>query len=96
MEILSPAGSPEAVRAAVCAGANAVYLGYGFFNARRNAKNFTEEELAAAVSYCHLRGVKLYLTLNTLANDRELPEAAALATHASQIGSRRRTPAEHS
>ena len=86
MEILSPAGSPEAVRAAVCAGANAVYLGYGSFNARRNAKNFTEEELAAAVSYCHLRGVKLYLTLNTLANDRELPEAAALAAHASKIG----------
>ena len=50
MEILSPAGSPEAVRAAVCAGADAVYLGYGSFNARRNAKNFTEEELAAAVS----------------------------------------------
>ncbi len=86
MEILSPAGSPEAVRAAVCAGANAVYLGYGSFNARRNAKNFTEEELAAAVSYCHLRGVKLYLTLNTLANDRELPEAAELAMHASKIG----------
>lgn len=86
MEILSPAGSPEAVRAAVCAGANAVYLGYGSFNARRNAKNFTEEELAAAVSYCHLRGVKLYLTLNTLANDRELPQAAELAMHASKIG----------
>jgi len=86
MEILSPAGSPEAVRAAVCAGANAVYLGYGSFNARRNAKNFTEEEIAAAVSYCHLRGVKLYLTLNTLISDRELPEAAQLAMHASQIG----------
>lgn len=86
MEILSPAGSPEAVRAAVCAGANAVYLGYGSFNARRNAKNFTEDELAAAVSYCHLRGVKLYLTLNTLAGDRELPAAAALAAHASGIG----------
>lgn len=86
MEILSPAGSPEAVRAAVCAGADAVYLGYGAFNARRNAKNFTEEELAAAVSYCHLRGVKLYLTLNTLAGDRELPAAAELAVHASRIG----------
>lgn len=86
MEILSPAGSPEAVRAAVCAGADAVYLGYGSFNARRNAKNFTEEELAAAVSYCHLRGVKLYLTMNTLANDRELPQAAELAAHASSIG----------
>ena len=86
MEILAPAGSPDAVRAAVCAGANAVYLGYGSFNARRNARNFTEEELAAAVSYCHLRGVKLYLTLNTLANDRELPAAAELAAHASALG----------
>ncbi len=86
MEILSPAGSPEAVRAAVCAGANAVYLGYGDFNARRNAKNFTEEELAAAVSYCHQRGVKLYLTMNTLCGDRELPAAAQLAQHASAIG----------
>ena len=86
MEILSPAGSPEAVRAAVCAGANAVYLGFGNFNARRNARNFTEEELAEAISYCHLRGVKLYLTLNTLASDRELPDAAALAVKASQMG----------
>ena len=86
MEILSPAGSPEAVRAAVCAGANAVYLGYGSFNARRNAKNFTPEEVAEAVSYCHLHGVKLYLTLNTLVNDREMAEAAELATHASKIG----------
>ena len=79
MEILSPAGSPEAVRAAVCAGANAVYLGYGAFNARRNARNFTEEEVAEAVSYCHLRGVKVYVTLNTLVGDREM---AAAAEHA--------------
>ena len=86
MEILSPAGSPEAVRAAVCAGANAVYLGYGSFNARRNAKNFTPEEVAEAVSYCHLHGVKLYLTLNTLVSDREMAEAAELAAHASKIG----------
>ena len=76
MEILSPAGSPEAVRAAVCAGANAVYLGFGSFNARRNAKNFTQEELAQAVSFCHLRGVKLYLTLYTLVSDREMEQAA--------------------
>ncbi len=86
MEILSPAGSPEAVRAAVCAGAGAVYLGYGSFNARRNARNFTEEELAAAVAYCHLRGVKVYLTLNTLATDREMAAAAEHAVHASQMG----------
>ena len=48
MEILSPAGSPEAVRAAVYAGADAVYLGYGPFNARRNARNFNREELEEA------------------------------------------------
>ena len=86
MEILSPAGSPEAVRAAVCAGANAVYLGFGSFNARRNAKNFTREELAQAVSYCHLRGVRLYLTLNTLVSDREMEQAAEQAAAASQLG----------
>ena len=86
MEILSPAGSPEAVRAAVCAGANAVYLGYGAFNARRNARNFTEEEVAEAVSYCHLRGVKVYVTLNTLVGDREMAAAAEHAVHASQMG----------
>ena len=49
MEILSPAGSPEALRAAVCAGADAVYLGFGQFNARRGAKNFTRDEFASAV-----------------------------------------------
>ena len=86
MELLSPAGSPEAVRAAVAAGADAVYLGYGNFNARRNAKNFSREELAAAVSYCHLEGVKVYLTLNTLVRDRELPAAAAVAADASELG----------
>ena len=60
MEILSPAGSPEALRAAVCAGADAVYLGFGQFNARRGAKNFTRDEFAAGVAHCHLRGVKVY------------------------------------
>ena len=86
LELLAPAGSPEAVTAAVQAGADAVYLGYGAFNARRNAKNFSREELAAAVSYCHLRGVKVYLTLNTLVTDRELPQAAQLAGEASDLG----------
>ena len=86
MEILSPAGSPEALRAAVCAGANAVYLGFGQFNARRGAKNFTREEFAAAVSYCHLRGVKVYLTLNTLCSDREMAEAVDCAAQASKLG----------
>lgn len=85
-ELLAPAGSPEALRAAVQNGADAVYLGYGDFNARRNAKNFTEDELREAVRYCHLRGVKVYLTLNTLLFDRELPAAARVAALASEIG----------
>ena len=75
-ELLAPAGSFEALRAAVQNGADAVYLGYGDFNARRNAKNFTEEEFRAAVAYCHAREVRVYLTLNTLLFDRELPAAA--------------------
>ena len=86
LELLSPAGSPEAVTAAVQSGADAIYLGYGSYNARRNAKNFTEEEFAAAVSYCHLRDVKVYLTLNTLLTDRELPAAAEQAARAAQLG----------
>lgn len=86
LELLAPAGSPAAVTAAVQSGADAVYLGYGDFNARRNAKNFSREEFAAAVSYCRLRGVKVYLTMNTLLTDRELPEAAVFAGEASELG----------
>ena len=86
MELLAPAGSMEAVTAAVQNGADAIYLGYGDFNARRNAKNFSSEEFAAAVSYCHLRGVKVYLTLNTLIADREFPAAAQQARQACDAG----------
>ena len=86
LELLAPAGSMEAVTAAVQNGADAVYLGYGDFNARRNAKNFTGDEAAAAVSYCHLRGVKVFLTLNTLLTDRELAGAAQEAAQASAMG----------
>ena len=86
LELLAPAGAMESVTAAVQNGADAVYLGYGDFNARRNAKNFTHEEAAAAVSYCHLRGAKVFLTLNTLLTDRELPVAAELLHKASRLG----------
>ncbi len=86
MELLSPAGSPEAVTAAVQSGADAIYLGCGNFNARRNAANFTEEELKQAVEYCHLRGTRVYLTLNTLLYDRELEEASRLVRYADQVG----------
>lgn len=86
IELLSPAGSPEAVRAAVQNGADAVYLGYGNFNARRNAANFDQRELRTAVEYCHVRGVKVYLTLNTLLSDTELDQAALLVDQANQLG----------
>lgn len=76
-EILAPAGSLEALTAAVRCGANAVYLGGKSFNARRNASNFSDEELKTAVDYCHARNVKVYLTLNTLVNDSEIDEAYA-------------------
>ena len=58
LEVLSPAGSSDALIAAVQNGADAVYLGYGAFNARMNAKNFTEEQLRQSVSYCHVRAGK--------------------------------------
>lgn len=85
-ELLSPAGSPEAVIAAVQSGANAVYLGCGSYNARRNAKNFSIEELESAVEYCHVRGARVFLTMNTLLRDRELEGAAELAVRASDVG----------
>ncbi len=85
-ELLAPAGSPEAVVAAVRAGADAVYLAYGDFNARRRAKNFTEEDFKESLAFCHARGVKVYLTLNTLLTDRELPRAVETAREASFFG----------
>ena len=83
---MCPAGSPEAVRAAVRAGADAVYFGAGDFNARRNAKNFSDEELAEALKYCRLRGVHTYLTVNTLVTDRELPAAKELILRLNELG----------
>ena len=86
IELLAPAGSPEAVIAAVQNGADAVYLGMGNFNARRSAKNFTDEEFEKAVRYCRIRGCKVYVTLNTLVNDRELEPAVTAAKLASDLG----------
>ena len=86
LELLSPAGSPEGIIAAVQNGADAVYLGLGDFNARRGAKNFTNEEFEKAVSYCRIRGCKVYVTLNTLVSDREIPEALEAARLANRCG----------
>ena len=76
----------EALRAAVCNGADAVYLGADTFNARINARNFSAADLQEAVVYCHVRGVKVHLTLNTLVLDREMPRAAELIRLAASCG----------
>ena len=86
IELLAPAGSMDALRAAVQNGANAVYLGCGTFNARQSAKNFTIQSLAEAVKYCHIRGVQVHLTLNTLVSDKEIPECSKLIQAAAECG----------
>ena len=86
MEILSPAGSPEALRAAVLSGADAVYFGTTDFNARRNAVNFTDDVLAEQVRYCHERGVQCHAVLNTLVTQRELPLALQTAKKLISVG----------
>ncbi len=85
-EILSPVGSFEMLEAAVKSGADAVYLGAKDFSARRNAQNFTKEEMKKAVEYCHIRGVRVYLTLNILLKDDELEKAFLLARDAYNMG----------
>lgn len=75
LEILAPCGSMESLAAAVRCGANAVYLGTKELNARRNANNFSFDELAQAVEYCHQRNVRVYLTVNTLVGDDEMKTA---------------------
>ena len=86
IELLSPAGSMEALRAAVQNGANAVYLGYDAFNARMGARNFSVDELQEAIVYCHVRGVQVHLTLNTLVSDREMARAAEVIRTAAVLG----------
>ena len=72
-ELLAPVGDMERLISAVRYGADAVYLGAKGFNARRNAENFENDTLEDAVAYCHERGVRVYVTLNTLVADDELP-----------------------
>ncbi len=85
-EILSPVGNSEMLFAAVRAGADAVYLGAKDFNARRNADNFDGSSLKEAIDYCHIRGVKVYLTLNILIKDSEINKALSLAFDAYNMG----------
>ena len=85
-ELLAPAGSPEALKAAVAAGADAIYLSGKRFGARKFAANFDQRELKEAVDYAHLRGVKVYVTINTLVRDDELPEVARYLLWLYEIG----------
>lgn len=86
IELLAPVGDFECLKAAVQNGADAVYLGASMFSARASARNFSLSELEEAISYAHLRGVKVHLALNTLLKNEELEEAVSLARHAYEMG----------
>ena len=85
-EVLAPVGGQETLSAALRAGADAVYFGLSNFNARRNADNFNEQNIASAVKDCRIRGVKAYLTLNTLVYDWEMRDALKTAELAVNAG----------
>ncbi len=82
--LLAPAGTRDALVAAVRCGADAVYLGTSNFNARRNADNF--DDLRATVRFCHERGAKVYVTVNTLVRDGEMPALEATADEVAAAG----------
>ncbi len=85
-EILSPVGNMEMLTAAIRSGADAVYFGAKDFSARRNAENFGTFELKNVIEYCHIRGVKAYLTLNILIKNDEMEDAVQLAQNAYNFG----------
>lgn len=85
-EILAPVGGRDQLIAAVCSGADAVYLGAKNFNARRNASNFGEAELSEIVSYCHARNVKVHVTLNTLVMDSEISDLVEEIKYVAESG----------
>lgn len=84
IEILAPAGGYDSVVAAVRSGADAVYVGEKMFSARASAQNFDEEELTKAVAYCHIHGVKLYVTINTIVFDDEFEQLKKAITIAAK------------
>ena len=85
-EILAPAGGERALTAAVQSGADAVYLGGPLFNARQSADNFSIEDLEKWVKYCHLYGVFVYVTVNTLIKEREMESLASYVGELNRIG----------
>ena len=92
-EVLAPAGSRQALEAAVRAGADAVYLGLTDFNARRTAGNFDAAALREAAAFCRARGVKCYLAFNTELLDGELARAEAALRAAGAAGPKVLIPA---
>jgi len=86
MELLAPCGSIKTLKVAVQAGADAVYIGAQKFSARAFAENFCGDELNDAIFYAVERGVKVYVAINTLLTDREIPEALAIARAAHEAG----------
>ena len=74
VELLAPAGNISSFKAAINAGADAIYMGFGKYNARAMAQNFTLDEYIKCLDYAHIRGVKVYLTLNTLVEDSDIKE----------------------
>jgi len=85
-EILAPAGGMESLKAAVRCGADAVYFGGKTLNARRGAENFDDIETEDAVKYCRSRGVKAYITLNTVLSDNDFADAVKIIERACAIG----------
>ena len=86
LEILAPVGGRKQLIAAVCCGADAIYLGAKGFNARQNAENFDDTALTDVVSYCHTRNVKVYVTVNTLVTDDEIASLYSLAEMIAESG----------
>ena len=86
VEVLAPAGNMAALHAAVAGGADAVYLGLETFNARRGADNFTLETLREACDFAHLRGVSVYVTMNTIILPDEVGEALECVRQAYRAG----------
>ena len=85
-ELLAPAGSPEALNAAIAAGADAVYFGASAFNARMNAKNFSGDTLRESIALCRSAGVKTNITVNTLVHNREMPELLKTVAELYELG----------
>lgn len=86
VELLAPVGTKESVKAAVSNGCDAIYLGGKAFSARQYADNFTIEELKEIIDYCHLRNVKVYITVNTLYKQKEMDDLFDFLNQLYQLG----------